>query len=193
MHIIDALLLTVESEGENGLHGRTLLQKKLYFLSVLRKVNFGFSAHYYGPYSSFVAEHLNGLVEDGIFKEVTEFFTTDSTERNALGEIRRHTYFLTDEGRRVWEATQKKDDFPKWDRILQKINSQEIANNFNLLSIAAKVHYIIDWKGEKSVKEVCQTAKEYGWDFTEKDIESVLSFLKGLELVTTDEPDDIPF
>ena len=182
MHIIDVLLLVVEREGEDGLHGRTLLQKKLYFLSVLQKENFGFSAHYYGPYSSFVAEHLNGLVEDGIFKEVTEFFTTDSTERNDLGEMRRHTYFLTDEGKRVWESTEKKDDFPKWDRTLQKINSQEIANNFNLLSIAAKVHYIVDWEGEKSVKEVCHTAKKYGWDFTEKDIAKVLSFLQHLRL-----------
>lgn len=187
MHIIDALLLVVESEGKEGLHGRTLLQKKLYFLSVLQKANFGFSAHYYGPYSSFVAEHLNGLVEDGIFKEVTEFFTTDSTERNALGEMRRHTYLLTDEGSRVWEGTQKKNDFPKWNETLQKINSQEIANDFNLLSIAAKVHYIVDWGGGKSVKEVCQTAKEYGWDFTKKDIAEVLSFLTELELVTTDE------
>lgn len=193
MHIIDALLLVVEREGEGGLHGRTLLQKKLYFLSILRKANFGFSAHYYGPYSSFVAEHLNGLVEDGIFKEVTEFFTTDSTERNDLGEMRRHTYFLTDEGRKAWKSTQKKDDFPKWNRTLQKINSQEIANDFNLLSIAAKVHYIIDWEGEKSVKEVCQTAKEYDWDFTEKDIAKVLSFLTELELITTDKSDDIPF
>ena len=108
MQITDVLLLVVEREGKDGLHGRTLLQKKLYFLSVLRKANFGFSAHYYGPYSGFVAEHLNGLVEDGIFKEVTEFFTTDSTERNALGEKRRHTYFLTDAGRRVWQTTQKK-------------------------------------------------------------------------------------
>ena len=187
MHIIDALLLVVDREGKDGLHGRTLLQKKLYFLSVLQKANFGFSAHYYGPYSSFVAEHLNGLVEDGIFKEVTEFFTTDSTERNTLGEMRRHTYSLTAEGERVWEATQDKGDFPKWDKTLRKINKQDIANDFNLLSIAAKVHYIVDWEGEKSVEEVCQTAKEYGWDFTERDIAKVLLFLTGLGLVTTDE------
>ena len=192
MHIIDALLLTVEREGKNGLHGRTLLQKKLYFLSVLQNVNFGFSAHYYGPYSSFVAEHLNGLVEDGIFKEATEFFTTNSTERNALGEMRRHTYSLTDEGKKLWKATQEKSDFRKWDKALKKINDQKIADDFNLLSIAAKVHYIVDWGGGKSVKEVCQTAKEYGWDFTEKDIAKVLSFLTKLKLVTTDESDNIP-
>ena len=185
MHIIDVLLLVVEREGTGGLHGRTLLQKKVYFLSVLRAENFGFSAHYYGPYSSFVAEHLNGLVEDRIFKEDTEFFTTDSIERNALGEKRRHTYSLTGEGKKIWEATQEKNDFPKWDKALKKINDQEIADDFNLLSIAAKVHYIVDWKGKKSVKEVCQTAEEYGWNFTEKDIKKVLSFLMKLKLVRT--------
>lgn len=47
-------------------------------------------------------------------------------------------------------------------RGTKKINDQKIADDFNLLSIAAKVHYIVDWEGEKSVKEVCQTAKEYG-------------------------------
>ena len=185
MRITDVLLLVVEREGKDGLHGRTLLQKKLYFLSVLQKANFGFSAHYYGPYSGFVAEHLNGLVEDGIFKENTEFFTTDSTERNDLGEKRRHTYSLTDEGKKIWKIIQEKNDFPEWDKALKKINGQEIAGDFNLLSIAAKVHYIVDWEGEKSMKEVCQTAKEYGWDFTEKDIEKVLSFLRKLKLVKT--------
>ena len=35
MHIHDLILLVIESEGEKGLRGRTLLQKKFYFLSVL--------------------------------------------------------------------------------------------------------------------------------------------------------------
>ena len=55
MHIIDILILVVKSEGENGLRGRTLLQKKIYFLSELMDVDLGFSPHYYGPYSSYVA------------------------------------------------------------------------------------------------------------------------------------------
>ncbi|MYA99568.1 hypothetical protein F4X90_07810 [Candidatus Poribacteria bacterium] len=55
-----------------------------------------------------------------------------------------------------------KRGLPKVGRGTKKINDQKIADDFNLLSIAAKVHYIVDWEGEKSVKEVCQTAKEYG-------------------------------
>ena len=187
MHIIDILPLVVAREKGSKLQGRTLFQKKVYFLSVLCRENFGFSAHYYGPYSSFVAEHLNGLVNDGVLEEDTQFFTTDSIEQNDLGEKRRHTYSLTKVGEKVWKTIQQKNDFQKWDEALEKINNQEIASDFNLLSIAAKVHYIVDWEGEKSVKEVCQTAKEYGWDFTEKDIAKVLSFLTELELVTTNE------
>ncbi len=187
MHIIDALLLVIANEKECKLQGRTLFQKKIYFLSVLRKEDFGFSPHYYGPYSSFVAEHLNGLVNDEVLEEDTQFFTTDSIEQNALGEKRRHTYSLTSVGEKVWKTIQQKEDFQEWDEALKKINNQEIANDFNLLSIAAKVHYIVDWEGEKSAKEVLQTAKEYGWSFTLEDIKNVLSFLTGLGLVTVDE------
>lgn len=126
-------------------------------------------------------------MNDGVLEEDTQFFTTDSIEQNALGEKRRHTYSLTSIGEKVWKTIQEKEDFQEWDEALKKIsNNQKIANDFNLLSIAAKVHYIVDWEGEKSVKEVCQTAKECGWDFTKKDIAKVLSFLKDLELVTTD-------
>lgn len=187
MHIIDILLLVVKEEGENGLRGRTLLQKKVYFLSVLRNENFGFSAHYYGPYSSFVAEHLDGLVYDGILKEATESWNTASSERNALGEIRRHTYTLTDEASKFWDDTRKKPDFSKWHQTLESVNAQEIAHDFNQLSIAAKVHYIVNWREKSTVEEVRQVAKEYGWNVSEEDIESVLSFLTKLGLVSAAE------
>lgn len=193
MHIVDILLLVIKSEPREELRGRTLLQKKIYFLSVLLKENFGFSAHYYGPYSSFVAEHLDGLVNYGVIKEVTESFTTALVERNTFGEIRRHTYSLTDDAAEIWEATQQKPEFQEWDEALQSINERKISQNFNMLSIAAKVHYIISWQGQSTIEEVKQIAEEYGWNVDEGDIESVLSFLKELGLVTTDESDDIPF
>ena len=187
MHIIDILLLVVKEEGENGLRGRTLLQKKVYFLSVLRNENLGFSAHYYGPYSSFVAEHLDGLVYDGILKEATESWNTASSERNALGEIRRHTYTLTAEASKLWEVTRKKPSFSEWDKELDRINAQPISRDFNKLSIAAKVHYIVNWRGNTTIDEVHRVAKEYGWYVSEDDIESVLSFLTELGLVSAAE------
>lgn len=198
MHIIDILLLVVKNE-EDGLRGRTLLQKKVYFLSVLMDADLGFSPHYYGPYSSYVASHLDSLVNCGLLREVTDSFATDSGEQNVFGEIRRHTYFIPDSAESVWQDIQqdikKKPQFAKWQDALKQINEQDISNDFNKLSIAAKVHYIVSWErnGPLTLTQVQQIAKEYNWKLDEEDIKNVLSFLTHLGLVTPDEPDDIPF
>jgi len=85
MYTIDVLLLVVKEAGENGLQGRTLLQKKVYFLSELVGIDLGFSAHYYGPYSGLVAGNLASLVNHGFLDEVTEVFET-TPPRNRFGE-----------------------------------------------------------------------------------------------------------
>ena len=192
MHIIDILLLVVKNEGENGLRGRTLLQKKVYFLSVLMNFDLGFSPHYYGPYSSYVASHLDSLVNCGLLKELTEGFATASSDQNVFGEIRRHTYFIPDNVESVWQDIEKKSRFDEWEDALKRINEQDISKDFNKFSIAAKVHYIVSWEGNGplTLTQIQQIAEEYGWDVSTEDIKSVLSFLKG---ITTDESDDTPF
>ena len=187
MYTIDILLLVIRGEGENGLQGRTLLQKKVYFLSVLMGVNLDFSPYHYGPYSSLVAGHLNSLVSHGFLEEKVESFASDSTDSRIPSEMRRHTYTLTREGNEVWSDIKKESDFGKWKDALDLINKQPISNDFNKLSIAAKVHYIVNWRKKGTIKEVRQVAEEYGWEVDDKDIEGVLSFLAELELVTTDE------
>ena len=187
MHIVDVLLLVVKNEGEGGLRGRTLLQKKVYFLSILLNEPYGFTAHYYGPYSSYVAGNLDSLVNCGFLHEKTEAFAASLTDRSFFGEIRRHTYTLTNDGQEVGSDVAKELDFEKWKNALDLINQQPISNDFNKLSIAAKVHYIVNWREKSTIKEVRQVAEEYGWEVDDKDIEGVLSFLKKLGLVTTDE------
>lgn len=182
MHIQDLILLVIGSEGEEGLRGRTLLQKKLYFLSVLTRVDLGFRPHYYGPYSSWISENLDLLVSNGILSEVTETFPTD---QNVFGEIRRHTYSLTDDGRILWDEIRQEDEFPSFKKTLEHINSQPLANDFNDLSIAAKVYYIVSEKGKATTEQVRLIAKEYGWKIKGQDIQNVLSFLKALNLVST--------
>lgn len=188
MHIIDILLLVVKSEGEDGLRGRTLLQKKVYFLSVLMDVDLGFSPHYYGPYSSYVASHLDSLVNCGLLREVTESFSND---QNVFGEIRRHTYSVPDNVEPVWQdiQEQEKSQFTEWQDALKRINDQPISEDFNKLSIAAKVHYIVSWEGNGplTLPQVQQIAEDYKWDVKPEDIKNVLSFLTGLGLVTVDE------
>ena len=185
MHIIDILLLVVKGEVEGELRGRTLLQKKIYFLSVLMGVDLGFTPHYYGPYSSFVAGHLDGLVNYGVLKETTEPFADASTERTPWAEIRKHTYIysvIPEVADEVWDATRKKPGFDEWNQKLEAINAQKIAHDSNKLSVAAKVYYIAHLDGEKSVEGIHQTAREYGWDVSTDDIKSVLSFLEELDI-----------
>lgn len=195
MHITDLILLVIESEGEKGLRGRTLLQKKFYFLSVLQREDLGFRPHYYGPYSSWLTENLDILASTGFIKEITETFSTD---RNIFGEIRRHTYSLTDDGKIIMAEIQKENEFnsnsasmneaelelKNWHKAIEHINSQPLANDFNKLSIAAKVHYILSEKGEATTEQVRQIASDYGWKLSESDIEKVLSFLEALSLIS---------
>ncbi len=189
MHIIDVILLVIKGEKDDKLQGRTLLQKKIYFLSVMMEHDLGFTAHYYGPYSSYVAGHLDSLVNYGILKETLKPFPSNPQEQSPFGEIRKHTYIyslIPNAFKKVWKVTEKKPGFNEWKQKLKAINNQSIARDSNRLSIAAKIHYIVDWEGEKNAEEVLQTAKEYGWDFTLKDIKNVLSFLTELKLVSVD-------
>ncbi len=181
MHIQDLILLAIGSEPEKFLRGRTTLQKKLYFLSVLKDVDLGFRPHYYGPYSSWVAENLDILVSCGFLNEVTETFSSD---QNLFGEIRRHTYFLTPHGNIIMNDIRNVKEYPSWNEELKRINEQPLANDFNKLSIASKVHYIIKVKESATPEQIRQTAQKYGWQISDSDIEEVSSFLQDRSLIS---------
>ena len=186
MYTLDVILLVVKEAGKSGLKGRTLLQKKVYFLSKLMNVDLGFTAHYYGPYSGFVAGQLTSLVNHGFLEEVTETFET-TPPQNRFGEKHRYTYFLTDDAEELWCDIENDPKFPEWKKKLDQINVHDIAHDFDRLSIAAKVYYIVDWRQKSTIEEVKQVAEEYNWNLCPDDIESVRAFLEKLGLVTTDE------
>ena len=72
MSIKDALLAAIDSEESGGIKGRTLLQKRMYFLAVLADEDFLFYPYYYGPYSSDVADQLGALREAALVSEQSE-------------------------------------------------------------------------------------------------------------------------
>ena len=185
MHIQDLILLVIGSENNKSLQGRTLLQKKLYFLSELKGVDHGFRPHYYGPYSSLVAENLDVLVSARFLNEEKETFETD---QNIFGEIRRHTYSLTSDGDIVMEEIRKEAEYTDWEQKLDMLNNQPLANDFNMLSIAAKVYYIVDRQGRTTTEQIRQIAQEYKWNLNKAQIESVRSFLEDLSLISVGDP-----
>ena len=186
MHIQDLILLVIASEVEKSLRGRTILQKKLYFLSVLNKTDLGFGPHYYGPYSSPVAENLDILVNARFLKEVTETFPTDE---NIFGEIRRHTYSLTSDGEDVMGEIEKDDEHANWKQALETLKSHPVASDFNTLSIAAKVYYIVNRQHTATAEEIRKVARELGWKLNQSQIENVFSFLESLSLISVEESD----
>jgi len=176
----DTVMLAIEEEG-GFLYGRTLLQKKLYFASVLTGEDLGFRPHYYGPYSQEVADAVNALVSNGFAEEMIETFPG---EPNLFGERRRHSYSLTKDGVDVVEAMSKTADLPKWRQALQQVNSHAVAEDFNLLSVAAKTHVILEEMGRATAAEISRQASDYGWDLSPDEIEKVGEYLEHLGLIT---------
>ena len=185
MHIQDLILLVIGSEEDEKLQGRTLLQKKLYFLSELKGVDHGFRPHYYGPYSSLVAENLDILVGAHFLHEEKETFETD---QNIFGEIRRHTYSLTPDGDIIMDEIKKEAGYTDWKQKLDMLNGQSLASDFNMLSIAAKVYYIVNQQGSTTSAQIREIANEYSWRINDSDIAGVLSFLEALSLISVGDP-----
>ena len=181
----DAVMLTVREEEGGALHGRTLLQKKLYFASVLAKEDFGFRPHYYGPYSQTVAAAVDSVVSNGFLEESIKSFPG---EANLFGEWRRHSYSLTDDGKAVVEATPETEESAKWREALRTVNSHPVAQDFNLLSVAAKVHVILKEMGKAKTTEISRQAQHYGWQLSPGDIEKVGDYLEHLGLITRTVP-----
>lgn len=181
MNPVYAVLLAISEEKEECLEGRTLLQKKLYFLSVLMKKDFQFHPHYYGPYSANVAAAVDSLVSAGFLKEEKVVFAAP----NVFGEGRRYSYTITPDGEQLLESisSNKVDGFDKWQEKLRRLNSREISSDFNLLSIAAKMHYILSEDKQLSANNICNKGKELGWQITVDDIQKVANDLISLGLI----------
>jgi hypothetical protein len=174
MEVRDAILFLIQNEERQEIVGRTLLQKKLYFASVIAREDFSFRPHYYGPYSQIVADAVDSLVANGFVRETVETFPE---ETNAFGERRRHCYMLTPDGSQIAQSITKQPGNEAWQQALDRINGDQVGRDFNLLSVAAKVHVILKVLGKARESEIKAKAKEYGWDVGEKDIDKVSNFL----------------
>lgn len=176
----DAILLVVDQESGKIVRGRTLLQKKLYFLSVLCDLDFGFGPHFYGPYSSLVSGELGALLSVGFLEESSK----SSDERvGKARDLRRYDYRLTSAGQEV--VASYADWVQPYNEAIRQINAHPIARNANLLSVAAKVHLIVSQLGTATEDDIRLRASELGWDLSDTDLDGVVQYLTHLHLVET--------
>ena len=79
-------------------------------------------------------------------------------------------------------------EYTDWKQRLDMLNSHSLANDFDTLSIAAKVYYIVNRQEKTTTEQIRKVAKEFGWKLNKSQIENVLSFLEDLSLISVGEP-----
>lgn len=160
--------------------GRTLLQKRAFFASLLSKVDPGlsFDAHYYGPYSSTVDGITTQLKNLGFVEEKNLSFGVVS----GGFEMKRYDYALTAEGRNILEPIRTTEEYKRISTAIKKINR---AGNpdYLILSIAAKVYFILKKSGKPMSKvEIQKEAEKLNWNLQPSSLESAVNFLLKLDV-----------
>jgi len=179
--IRDVLLLAYRAFG-GTIKGKTMLQKRVYFLSVFLNTDLGYEAHYYGPYSEGVATTNLEMKSLGYLSESVAGWGVD--QRGF--EMSRHDYQLTDAGARV--ANRKAAlQTELWTRIETAAKVVNEAGNLDYmeLSIAAKAYYILTEMNHKAtLEEIAKMLPKFGWKVDKEELQKATEFLQKVRLVT---------
>ncbi len=178
----DLILVIVDYSGGRFI-GRTLLQKRIFFLNELLQLGIRFSPHYYGPYSKEVSRSIDNLVAVGFLDEVVESFGYEPI----WGETRRYIYKLTDDGREILAGIKEKEGrkLVEVTDCLNVMGSYNQASDYNRLSKAAKVYHIVKAKGPITLQRIKEEADKLGWQLRASGTEmgEIVSFLENLGLI----------
>jgi len=175
----DFILSLIDASGGN-IQGRTLLQKRAYFISIPLELTeaLGFDAHYYGPYSAVIDNAVTQLKSLGFVDEANIGF---GVARDGF-EMKRYDYRLTPDGRQVVDLVKKENpgEYALILGTLAKIADAEYLE----LSIAAKAYYIIKKSGRGlSRMEIIKEAERFDWKIDPKKLEKAVDFLDELSLL----------
>jgi uncharacterized protein YwgA len=177
----DVLLLAYKAfDGE--MRGKTLLQKRVYFLSVMLGIDLGYEAHYYGPYSEQIATVNSELKSLGYISESSSAWGYD--QRGF--EMARHDFGLTSVGIRVAERKAEQNG-GLWDQIQKASAVVTKAGDLDYmeLSIAAKAYYVLNkLNGKATLEDIAGMLPKFGWTVTDRQLERATEFLAKANLIT---------
>lgn len=163
------------------IRGKTKFQKTIYFLGILTRQSqdLGYRAHFYGPFSSKVANALGRLEALRFVDSSTVSWGTDSRgfERS------RTDYKLNEAGQRV--AEEKSKEYSElWERMTLAAKSLNSARTLDYmkLSIAAKTFFLLEGKAV-SITELTKIAEKFGWQVSQEETQEAAEFLESLNLV----------
>ena len=181
----DKLVLLIVSEAGKPLRGKTLLQKRAYFLSKMLGLDLAYRPHYYGPYSPEVEEGLARSKSLGFIEERTLGFGMS----DQIGfEVRRYDYELTDDGKEIMSNLKKRfpDQYEKVSKCLKSLVKAGDSGDHVMLSIAAKAFHILqDEEAPMTSDDIRKAASKIGWQIDPQSLDRSVSFLEKLELIKT--------
>jgi len=180
---IEAAMMAIDA-ADGRIAGRTTLQKILYFGMIKNTVNATYRPHYYGPYSADVAGALQTITSCHFVDEAMD--TSENKKPNESFEWKRYTYALNDEGKEVTRYL--KEGSPKEYEEIKKIVTickTTARLDPNILSWAAKVHYILRQENRQMTHdEISNVAESLNWKLGKPQIDSGTNLLKELSLIT---------
>lgn len=179
--IRDVVLLAYRAFG-GSIKGKTMLQKRVYFLSVFLNADLGYEAHYYGPYSEEVATVNLEMKSLGYLSESVAGWGVD--QRGF--ELSRYDYKLTEAGARAAEKKVAVDP-ELWKRIEAAAKVVNEAGNLDYmeLSIAAKAYYILTQINNKAtLDEIAKMLPKFGWKVSTEELGKATTFLQKVNLIT---------
>ena len=167
---------------DGAIRGKTMLQKRMYFLSVFLNVDLGYGPHYYGPYSSAVATANTELKTLGLLQE---FSTSWGVDHRGF-EMARYDYFLSEIGRHLAEsATARYPEVSEGIQRTAKIIEQAGDLNYMELSIAAKAFFALRrLQGSATLEQIEELLPKFGWNVSHEELEKATSFLAKAGLVS---------
>jgi len=178
----DFLMCLIDAWG-GTIPGRTLLQKRAFFVTELIGEDFGlkFDAHYYGPFSSTVEGTATQLKNLGFLQESNTGFGILSDGF----EVRRYDYTLTDDGKFLVGRLRETPEYKKISDATRRMLAAGDPNYMEL-SIAAKAYFILKKKEgkEMSAPELIKEAEKYSWNISPQSLKRAIGFLTSIDLAS---------
>src|SRR4051812_38666770 len=177
----DVLLLAYKA-FDGSVQGKTMLQKRVYFLSIFLKADLGYEAHYYGPYSEDVATANAEIKSLGFLSESVSGWGVDKKGF----EMARYDYRLSEVGDKI--AEKKAANHPElWQKISRAAQIVKDAGKLDYmeLSIAAKAYYVLTKLNRKAtLDEISAMLPKFGWTVSEPELQKATEFLRNTNLIT---------
>lgn len=174
----DTIGLTLASRDDE-IVGRTTIQKLIYFETVKIpqiKLREPYFAYFYGPFNKDVARSLEQMVVFDVLEE-----------RRIRGFHSSYLYKVTERGTPIIDKLLKKFEktFVKIENLVNTCY-EHCRLDPNVLSFAAKVHYMLQSQKSKKIitqQELMELGKSLKWNLSKGDIKEGTELLDQLDLV----------